>query len=56
MYPYMCAGKRFPLKRNKARIAVLDTYISDHICWPWDIDILGELNNGRALSLFDLGR
>lgn len=25
-------------------------------CWPWDLDMFAELNNGRALSLFDLGR
>lgn len=26
------------------------------ICWPWDIDIFLEMNNGRHLTLFDLGR
>lgn len=25
-------------------------------CMPWDIDIFLELNNGRVLTLFDLGR
>ncbi|WP_210528648.1 acyl-CoA thioesterase [Rubellimicrobium arenae] len=29
---------------------------SRHVCWPWDIDIFGELNNGRTLTLYDLGR
>jgi len=24
--------------------------------WPWDCDIFGEINNGRHLTLFDLGR
>ncbi len=25
-------------------------------CWPGDIDLFVELNNGRTLSLFDIGR
>jgi acyl-CoA thioesterase FadM len=33
-----------------------DVHISHHICWPWDIDMFGELNNGRTLTLYDLGR
>ncbi len=24
--------------------------------WPWDCDTFGEVNNGRHLTLFDLGR
>ena len=32
------------------------THESEHLCWPWDLDIFGELNNGRALTLYDLGR
>lgn len=24
--------------------------------WPWDCDMYGEINNGRHLTLFDLGR
>ena len=32
------------------------THESEHVCWPWDLDIFGELNNGRALTLYDLGR
>jgi acyl-CoA thioesterase FadM len=34
----------------------LDTHVSHHICWPWDLDVFVELNNGRTLTLFDLGR
>lgn len=26
------------------------------ICRPWDIDMFGEMNNGRVLTLYDLGR
>ena len=31
-------------------------HVSNHRCWPWDADFAGELNNGRALTLMDLGR
>ena len=26
------------------------------LCWPWDIDMFLEMNNGRVFTLFDLGR
>ena len=25
-------------------------------CMPWDIDLWGEMNNGRVLTLYDVGR
>ena len=25
-------------------------------CWPWDCDVFIEMNNGRHLTLYDLGR
>ena len=37
-------------------LPILGTHVSHHICWPWDIDPWMELNNGRTLTLFDLGR
>jgi acyl-CoA thioesterase FadM len=33
-----------------------ETHVSQHICWPHDLDFWLELNNGRALSLYDIGR
>jgi acyl-CoA thioesterase FadM len=42
--------------RNDPPLAVTDTHVSNHLCLPWDIDLWMELNNGRALTLFDLGR
>jgi len=33
-----------------------DTHISQHRCWPWDVDMYAEMNNGRILTLNDLGR
>ena len=32
------------------------TYVSYHRIWPWDIDVFGELNNGRTLTIMDLNR
>jgi len=37
-------------------LMLADTHVSHHICWPWDLDPWMELNNGRTLSLYDLGR
>ncbi|MBX3422169.1 MAG: thioesterase family protein [Pirellulaceae bacterium] len=33
-----------------------DVHHSYHRCWPWDLDPWMELNNGRTLTLYDLGR
>ena len=56
MYPYVRTAKSFLVDSFRTKISLTDTHISYLICWPWDIDMWGELNNGRALSLFDLGR
>jgi acyl-CoA thioesterase FadM len=56
MYPYIRTVKSFLFDSLRTKISLTDTHISNLICWPWDIDMWGELNNGRALSLFDLGR
>ena len=56
MYPYIRTAKSFLVDSFRSKISFSDTHISYLICWPWDIDMWGELNNGRALSLFDLGR
>lgn len=26
------------------------------ICWPWDVDPFMEMNNGRQMTMFDIGR
>lgn len=44
------------LKHRGKPLGLFDTHVSDHICWPWDLDPWMELNNGRTLTLFDLGR
>ena len=56
MYPIFRMAKEFLVHRNAPAIHPGDTHVSHHICWPWDIDLWMELNNGRTLTLFDLGR
>ncbi|MBK6468525.1 MAG: acyl-CoA thioesterase [Rhodobacter sp.] len=55
MYPYLRMVKE-ALKFRNAPLHPLDTHVSHHLCWPQDIDPWMELNNGRTLTLFDLGR
>ena len=42
--------------RSMPRIDLFDTHVSHHIVWPQDIDMFVELNNGRTLTMYDLGR
>lgn len=56
MYPYFRLAKELWLNRKAAPLTILQPHVSTHIIWPWDIDPWWELNNGRTLTLFDLGR
>ncbi len=56
MYPVLRMAKELFVHRNAARLPVTGTHVSHHICWPWDLDFWMELNNGRTLTLYDLGR
>lgn len=56
MYPFIRMIKELWLYRNASALALTDTHVSQHRCWPWDIDMWMELNNGRTLTLYDLGR
>jgi acyl-CoA thioesterase FadM len=42
--------------RKSPPLALTETHVSYHYCLPWDIDLWMELNNGRTLTLYDLGR
>jgi len=55
MYPIIRMAKAI-LANRKAPMGILETHVSQHIAWPWDIDPWKDLNNGRTLTLFDLGR
>lgn len=56
MYPVFRMAKEIVKFRNAPPLPVTGTHVSHHICWPWDIDLWMELNNGRTLTLYDLGR
>ncbi|MEL7014353.1 MAG: acyl-CoA thioesterase [Pseudomonadota bacterium] len=56
MYPFVRMAWQLYLTRKLPPLGVLDTHVSHHICLPWDIDLWRELNNGRTLTLYDLGR
>ncbi|EIE49808.1 thioeseterase [Salipiger aestuarii] len=56
MYPFIRMAKEMAKFRNADPLGVNGMHVSHHTCWPWDIDLWRELNNGRTLTLYDLGR
>ncbi|MBN2741415.1 MAG: acyl-CoA thioesterase [Rhodobacteraceae bacterium] len=56
MYPIIRMTKEYLKFRKAPALPLTGTHISHHRCWPWDIDLWMELNNGRTLTLYDLGR
>jgi len=56
MYPYLRMFKELWKYRNAPALPILGAHISHHRCWPQDLDPWRELNNGRTLTLYDLGR
>ncbi|MEI4195749.1 acyl-CoA thioesterase [Roseovarius sp. E0-M6] len=56
MYPVIRLLWQLFKHRNDARLPLTGTHVSSHYCMPWDIDLWWELNNGRTLTIFDLGR
>ncbi|MDZ4309097.1 MAG: acyl-CoA thioesterase [Cypionkella sp.] len=56
MYPYIRMAKELWKFRKAPPLGLFDPHVSTHRIWPWDLDPWRELNNGRTLTLFDLGR
>ena len=56
MYPIVRLTKDYLIARSQPPIKLTETHVSHHRCWPWDLDTMLELNNGRTLTLYDLGR
>lgn len=56
MYPFLRLAKEMFLVRKSPPLATGELSVTRHICWPWDLDMFAELNNGRVLTLYDLGR
>jgi len=56
MYPFLRMAKELWKFRHAPALPILGAHVSTHMCWPWDLDPWVELNNGRTLTLYDLGR
>lgn len=60
MYPFIRLGKTFAKAINDTRkgkfLELTDTGEIEFISSPTDMDSFFEMNNGRILTLFDLGR
>ena len=56
MYPYARFASLVLKERRQAPLGVYDTNVLPMTCWPDDIDGFLEMNNGRILTLYDLGR
>lgn len=56
MYPFVRFYAGIAAARRAPPLPPLGAHVSHHVCWPWDLDPWVELNNGRTLTLYDLGR
>mmetsp|Transcript_22550 Transcript_22550/g.36663 ORF Transcript_22550/g.36663 Transcript_22550/m.36663 type:complete len:189 (+) Transcript_22550:677-1243(+) len=56
MFPFVRLVKDMFVASRQSVIHPTDIHVSHHMVWPWDLDAFAELNNGRALTLYDLGR
>ncbi len=56
MYPVLRLAFEVALQSRLPRLGPFGVHVSRHLCWPWDLDPFLELNNGRTLTLYDLGR
>jgi len=56
MYPILRIAINLFKFRKAPKLGLWDTHVSHHYCLPVDIDLWWELNNGRTLTIYDLGR
>lgn len=56
MYPLIRVGRAMARARRAAPLAPGEAHVERTRCWPWDIDPFMELNNGRTMTLMDMGR
>ena len=56
MYPLLRLGKVLWQAKKAPELHYLDKSTISLRCHPWDLDMFNEMNNGRILTLFDLGR
>lgn len=56
MYPYLRLLKISLAAQFRSRLSVGDASVLTLRVWPLDIDFFWEMNNGRHLTMMDLGR
>ncbi len=56
MYPVLRIAKEMIRAKFMPPLDLEGTHVSHHICWPIDLDLNFEMNNGRVLSVYDIGR
>ena len=56
MYPVIRMAHEYIRCRNDPPLTLGGTHIMTTRCMPWDLDMWMELNNGRTLTLYDIGR
>ncbi len=56
MYPFIRMAGEMVRARRMPPLGPFEPHVSHHRVWPWDLDPWVELNNGRTLTLYDLGR
>ncbi len=56
MYPFARVFLATSKAMRQPELAPGETHVVRTRCWPWDIDPFMELNNGRSLTLMDIGR
>lgn len=56
MYPLVRFGLKMIEARGQGPLDLTGWHCTRLRIWPWDLDPWRELNNGRTLTLFDLGR
>ena len=56
MFPFVRLAKEMFKARKMPPLGLDELHVTHHICWPWDLDMFAELNNGRTLTIYDLGR
>jgi len=56
MYPIIRVIKETLRAKFMAPLEALEAHVSHHRCWPQDLDVFMEMNNGRILSILDIGR
>ena len=56
MYPYLRLANLMIAERRKPRLGLFETHHLSLRCLPHDLDGFLEMNNGRILTLYDLGR